>query len=213
MAWRNSTDNKARAMLAEAMVIEEARVMPPAPPPGTTNDPTATAASCRAPIRPRRPSSKRRCRSSRPPPMRIPSNEAGLTARYHAAKTLVDARPVRRGDQAVRPGDRRAARRCSRAWRASARPKRSCARRSTTRRSPRFKEIVEQKDASLPAEAVLMELARAYRLAGKTEDARKTLHADGRAARRLAVCDRSEGRAREAEGLDSLTITDDLTCR
>ena len=28
-------------MLAEAMVIEEARVMPPAPPPGTTNDPNA----------------------------------------------------------------------------------------------------------------------------------------------------------------------------
>ena len=28
-------------MLAEAMVIEEARVMPPAPPAGTTNDPTA----------------------------------------------------------------------------------------------------------------------------------------------------------------------------
>ena len=40
MAWRNNTDNKARAMLAEAMVIEEARVMPPAPPAGTTNDPT-----------------------------------------------------------------------------------------------------------------------------------------------------------------------------
>ena len=40
MAWRNSTDNKARVMLAEAMVIEEARVMPPGPPPGTTNDPT-----------------------------------------------------------------------------------------------------------------------------------------------------------------------------
>ena len=41
MACRNNTDNKARALLAEAMVIEEARVMPPAPPSGTTNDPTA----------------------------------------------------------------------------------------------------------------------------------------------------------------------------
>ena len=28
-------------MLAEAMVIEEARVMPPGPPAGTTNDPNA----------------------------------------------------------------------------------------------------------------------------------------------------------------------------
>ena len=69
-----------------------------------------------------------------------------------------------------------------------------------------LKQIVDQKDASLPAEAVLMELARAYRLAGKTEDARKTLHAGRRAARRLAVCDGSEGGTREAEGLDDLTI-------
>jgi TolA-binding protein len=38
-----------------------------------------------------------------------------------------------------------------------------------------FKELVDQKDAALPADALLMELARAYRLAGKTEDARKTL--------------------------------------
>ena len=38
-----------------------------------------------------------------------------------------------------------------------------------------LKEIVEQKDAALPADAMLMELARAYRLAGKTEDASKTL--------------------------------------
>ena len=37
--WKSNVDNKARTMLAEAMVIEEARVMPPAPPAGTTNDP------------------------------------------------------------------------------------------------------------------------------------------------------------------------------
>ena len=79
-------------------------------------------------------------------------------------------------------------RRCSRAARGSARPKRSCAPGSSTRRSPRFKQIVEQKDAPLPAEAMLMELARAYKLAGKTDDARKTLtqiveqHADSQYA-------------------------------
>ena len=38
-----------------------------------------------------------------------------------------------------------------------------------------LKELAEQKDGALPAEALLMELARAYKLAGKTEDARKTL--------------------------------------
>jgi len=38
-----------------------------------------------------------------------------------------------------------------------------------------LKEMAEQKDSALPTEALLMELARAYRLAGKTEDAKKTL--------------------------------------
>jgi hypothetical protein len=38
-----------------------------------------------------------------------------------------------------------------------------------------LKQIVDQKDPALPAEAVLMELARAYTLAGKSDDARKTL--------------------------------------
>src|SRR5262245_48670998 len=39
--WRTSTDAAARTMLAEAMVIEEARVQPAAPPAGTTTDPNA----------------------------------------------------------------------------------------------------------------------------------------------------------------------------
>jgi predicted negative regulator of RcsB-dependent stress response len=38
-----------------------------------------------------------------------------------------------------------------------------------------LKEFVDAKDPTLPAEALLMELARAYKQAGKTEDARKTL--------------------------------------
>jgi hypothetical protein len=38
-----------------------------------------------------------------------------------------------------------------------------------------LKEIVDRKDATLPQDALLMELARAYRLAGKTDEARKTL--------------------------------------
>ena len=69
-----------------------------------------------------------------------------------------------------------------------------------------LKQIVDQKDASLPPDAVLMELARAYRLAGKTEDARKTLtqiveqHADS------VYATRSEGRDREAwQSADDLT--------
>src|SRR5687768_15953065 len=41
-AWRNSVDAKARALLAEAMVIDEARVVPPAPPPDPATPANAT---------------------------------------------------------------------------------------------------------------------------------------------------------------------------
>ena len=37
-----------------------------------------------------------------------------------------------------------------------------------------FKQIVDAKEVGLPPEAMLMELARAYKLAGKTDEARKT---------------------------------------
>ena len=39
-----------------------------------------------------------------------------------------------------------------------------------------FKELSERTDTALPKEAMLLELARAYKAAGKTEDARKTLN-------------------------------------
>ena len=39
-----------------------------------------------------------------------------------------------------------------------------------------LKTLADQKDSGLPPDAVLMELARGYRLAGKVEDARKTLN-------------------------------------
>ena len=38
-----------------------------------------------------------------------------------------------------------------------------------------FKELSEKTDTGVPKEAMLLELARAYKLAGKNEDARKTL--------------------------------------
>lgn len=38
-----------------------------------------------------------------------------------------------------------------------------------------FKTLSERTDLNVPKEALLLELARAYRIAGKPEDARKTL--------------------------------------
>ena len=187
MAWQRSTDNKARTMLAAAMVIEEARVMPPGPPPGTTNDPTATGGQTPGTY----PTEKAKLEAALPKFQAAadayPSNEAGLTARYHAAKTLVT---LGRFDEAVKHYDQVIAGSSTLLAR-SARLGKAEAQLRAAQYDPAIatlKQIVDQRDASLPAEAVLMELARAYRLAGNNEEARKTLtvvieqHADSQYA-------------------------------
>lgn len=187
LAWRNNSDNKARALLAEGMVIEEARVMPPAPPAGTTNDPNAVGGQLPGTY----PTEKAKLEAALPKLLAAadayPSHDAGLTARYHAATALVTLgrfdEAITQYDQVIAGGNQLLAR--------TARLGRAEAQLRAAQYDPAIatlKQIVDQKDAALPADAVLMELARAYRLAGKTEDARKTLtqvveqHADSQYA-------------------------------
>ena len=174
MAFKNNTDNKASQMLAEAMVIEEARVMPPAPPTGSTTDPNAIGGQLPGTY----PTEKAKLEAALPKFQAAadayPSNDTGITARYHVAKNLVTLgrfdEAVKQYDQVIASGSPLLAR--------SARLGKAEAHLRAAQYDPAiatFKQIVDQKDASLPAEAVLMELARAYKLAGKTDDARKTL--------------------------------------
>lgn len=187
MAWRANTDNKARALLAEAMVIEEARVMPPAPPAGTTNDPTAIGGQLPGTY----PTEKDKLEAAVPKFQAAadayPAHEAGVTARYHLAKAYVS---LGRFDDAVKQYDQVIAAATGLLQR-SARLGKAEAQLRAAQYDPAIatiKQIVDQKDATLPADAVLMELARAYRLAGKTDDARKTFtqvveqHADSQYA-------------------------------
>ena len=172
-AWRSSTDTKARTMLAEGMVIEEARVMPPAPPAGTTNDPNAIGGQLPGTY----PTEKAKLEASLPKFQAAadayPTNDAGVTARYHLAKNLValgrfdEALP--HYDQVIANGNALIAK--------TAKLGKAEAQLRAGKYDPAiatFKEFVDAKDPTLPAEALLMELGRAYKLAGKTEDARKT---------------------------------------
>jgi tetratricopeptide (TPR) repeat protein len=171
--WRNSTDNPARTMLAEAMGIEEARVMPPAPPAGTTNDPNALGGQLPGTY----PTETAKLEASLPKFQAAadayPASDAGVTARYHLAKNLValgrfdDALP--HYDQVIANGGALMAK--------TAKLGKAEAQLRAGKYDPAiatFKEFVDAKDPTLPAEALLMELARAYKMAGKTEDARKT---------------------------------------
>jgi FimV-like protein len=174
-AWTGSTDNRARAMLAEAMVIEEARVMPPGPPAGTTNDPNAiggqqpgTYPTMQAKLEAAVPKFQAAADA-------FPTTDSGLTARYHLARALVS---LGRFDDAITHYDRVIAGGNALLAR-GARLGKAEAQLRAAQYEPAiagFKQLIDLNDPAMPAEALLMELARAYRTAGKTDDARKTLN-------------------------------------
>lgn len=174
VTWRNSVENEARAMLAAAMVIDESQVMPPGPPAGTTTDPTAVGGQAPGTY----PTEKEKLAASLPKFLAaadaFPASPTGHTARYYAATNLVSLgrfdEAVAQYDQVIAAGSGVIAR-MSRLGKAEAQLR-------SAQYDPAiatFKELAEQTDGTLPLDAMLMELARAYKLAGKTEDARKTL--------------------------------------
>ena len=174
-AWRSNVDSKARTMLAEAMVIQEARVVPPPPPPTDPSIPSPAP----APQPGTYPSEKAKLEAALPKFLAAadayPSNESGLTARYHAASALVG---LERYDEAVQQYDRIISdgsgllTEMARLGKAEAQLRGS----KFDAAIATFKELSERTDSKLPKEALLLELARAYRAAGKNEDARKTLN-------------------------------------
>ncbi len=104
-----------------------------------------------------------------------PSNDAGVTARYHLAKDLVTLgrfdEAIKAYDQVLESGNALLAR-SARLGKAEAQ-----LRAGAVRSGHRHAQADRRSAGSPPCrpKRVLMELARAYRLAGKTEDARKTL--------------------------------------
>ena len=168
LTWQNSVDSKSRALLAEAMVIDDARVVSPpadgtpapAPQPGTYS------------------SEKAKLEAALPKFLAAadayPSTDAGQTARYHAASTLVR---LGRFDEAVQQYDRvinggpGLVPQMARLGKAETHMRA----KQYDQAIASFKELSERTDLDVPKEALLLELARAYKLAGKNEDAKKTL--------------------------------------
>ena len=174
-AWRSSVDAKAAGLLAEAMVVEESRVQPPAPPAGTTNDPTNPGGQLPGTY----PTRQAKLEAQLPKFMAAadayPSSQPGQLARLHAAGTLAE---LGRRDEAIKQYDQLTGSSSQMIARAA-----RLGKTSVQIQAGQFdaaiatlKEMSEQKDANLPSEALLMELARAYKLAGKSDDARKTLN-------------------------------------
>jgi len=169
--WRSSVESRAVEALAQAMVVSESRVVPPMP----VTDPAAPPAPQQAGTYP---TEKAKLEAALPKFLTAadsyPATDAGRLARYHAAATLVS---LGRFDEAIQQYNQLAEGNSLIAQ--SARLGKAEAQLRGGQHDAAinaFKEISEKTDGNLPKEALLLELARAYKVAGKNEDARKTLN-------------------------------------
>jgi len=172
---RQRTQARAYDLLAEAMVVLDAQVIPktptdpssPTPPPAAMQG-TGTYETEDAKLQAAVP--KLRAAADA-----YPDTQAGITARYHLAGTLAmlgrHEEAAQAYDEVMKRGGSSVYGRMARLGKAE----QQALAGQYDAAIATFKELAERTDAELPADAILMQLARAYAAAGKTDDARKTL--------------------------------------
>lgn len=166
--WRQSSENRASAMLAEAMAVAEARIAAPA----------AQASAGQAPVQEpgTYPTDLARFEAALPRFMAVaeayPSSQAGIIARYRAAAAMVG---LGRTDEA-RQHFQEVVDRGTGVYQAMARlgiADACLASGAYDQAVAALEDVVAKHADDAPVDGVLMELGRAYRMAGKAEDAAK----------------------------------------
>jgi tetratricopeptide (TPR) repeat protein len=178
LAWRGQTESRAEQLLGEAMVTFNARVVPVTSQPEAPGEVPAAAAigatgtfsSVPAKLNAALPKLKAAADA-------FPDTDAGITARYHYASSLAT---LGRHDEAIKTFEEVVARagadslygRMAQLGKGEAllRAGQHDAAVAT------WKELASSADEALPKDAILMELGKAYRAAGNTEEARKTFN-------------------------------------
>ena len=174
MIMRQRTAARAHDLLAEAMVVLDAQVIPrepidpksPTPPPAAMQG-TGAFETEEAKLQAAVPKLKAAADA-------FPDTAPGITARYHLAGTLASLgkhqEAVQAYDEVIRRGDDTLYGRMARLGKAEeqARSGQLDAAIAT------YKELSERTDGDLPTDAVLMQLGRAYAAAGKKDEAQKT---------------------------------------
>jgi len=165
-AWREHVNSKAHALLAEAMVVQDARIGPP-PAPGTpsaglyfpTERERAQAALTKFKIA----------------ADAYPSTDAGIFARYQQASlSLTLGTPpgaIEAYQQVIaKAGDGSLYGQTARLGLAEAQARAGQYDQAITT----FKELAQRKDGPLPVDGILMQLGRTYLQAGKRAEAQQT---------------------------------------
>jgi TolA-binding protein len=168
LAWRSMTTGKASAALAEAMSIAEAPVTGP-----------VAGEAGKLPVQPpgTYPSDRLRLEAALPKFLAAadayPASEAGIVARYRAAATLVALGRTDEGIQRYREvieKGKGVVVAMAKLGIADA----QLAAGKFDEAATGLKELAEKGGDDMPVDGVLMQLARAYRLAGKGADAKKS---------------------------------------
>ena len=169
VVWRQSSGNQASARLAEAMSVAEARVAPPSAPAAAGQPPVQEPGTY--------PSEQARFEAALPKFMAVadayPASQAGIIARYRAGAALVG---LGRTDEAVQRFQE-VVDRSTGVYQAMARlgiADACVASGQYDKAVAAFQDVVAKHPDDAPIDGVLMQLGRAFRLAGKAEDATKT---------------------------------------
>ncbi len=163
--WRERTNSRAHALLADAMAVQDARVGPPTTPGSPT--PGGTYATERARDEAAVPKFKAAADA-------YPATDAGIFARYQEASLLMSldrpAEAVSAFQEAASRGGEGIYGQMARLGLAEAQLRGG----QYDQAIGGFRDLAQRKDGTLPTDAILMQLGRAYKDAGKTADAQQT---------------------------------------
>ena len=169
--WRQSTASRGTDLLASALAVYEAPVVPVAAPAPGSPAPVQQPGTYRT--------EQAKLEAALPKFLeaadRYPSTQAGIAARYHAAGILATlgrfSEAEQRFQEVVSKAGSSLYGRTGRLGLAQA----QVAQKKYDSAITLYTELSRDTSSQLPVDGVLMELARAYRLAGNTAEARKTL--------------------------------------
>jgi len=165
--WHQHTEDKAHALLAEAMVVQDARVGPPA---------EATGGSGGLTFPTERERTQAELGKFRAAADAYPATDAGLFARYQEASlqlTLGNPADAAKAFQMVvdRAGDALYGQ-MARLGLAESYARSGQFEQAITA----YKELAQRKDGQLPIDGILIQLGRTYRDAGRASDAQQTFN-------------------------------------
>jgi len=163
--WRDRMQSSAYALLAQAMAVQEARVVPAGTTPSVLGSYPTERARLEAAV------VKFKAAADA-----YPSTDAGIFARYQEAVGRVELGDAAAGASAYQEVIRRAGDniygQMARLGLAEAQARAGQYEQAINA----FKELVQRKDGPLPVDGILMQLGRTYRDAGKRTDAQQTFN-------------------------------------